>query len=232
MVMYDIILLNYTEGAMERKSLLTQIQEKYAKMKRDEALLDEEEIKLKKRIDNARKVVDDNRKEIKALGETIIPVNVETLVCVVAEELGVSLEDLTVDVFFEHSVKGKHTKEQLVKYWEDNQSIRGSVYTDLIIRTKEKNYQVSFRRRLKLNQHQKDGSRLIDFLDVETKKDKYGAVYETNYFCSDYKNLRFYYRLNEIININKGKLHSPYMGLAYKAYEIDSQKKYQEKLTN
>lgn len=209
---------------MKRQSLINQIQEKYVLMKKEKDFISEEEKKFEEKVAKAKQVIDTQHKEIRALGESVIPVNVETLVEVIAEELGVDVKDLVVDINFEHSVFGKISKEKLIKYWKDNQSVAGAIYAELIVTAKEKGYKVSYMRRLNQNQHQRNGEKLIDFLDVETKQN--GDVTETNFTCSDYKNLKFYYRLKELVDINNGKILSPYMGLVYEAYERDNKNKY------
>lgn len=183
------------------RRLFEELIERNKKIYDAQKFITEEEAKFEEIVSDARKEVKINQSEIKKIRETRIRVGAESLLEEIAKGWGVGAENLMVWVeFVDTEQSGKIGRNKFIKLVEDK-SFNGQIKCKLIVECEYAGLdnEISMILPLNLDYLLKDGKKLKEFLEVETKWDRW--VPYTDFKCPDYKNLIFVFNYENLVSL-------------------------------
>ena len=183
------------------RRLFEELIERNKKIYDAQKFITEEEAKFEEIVSDARKEVKINQSEIKKIRETRIRVGAESLLEEIAKELNVNVDNLLVNIeFLDTERSGKISRNKFIKLVE-NESFDGSLKCVLAVECKTNGVDETMRLVLPLNLDYllKDGKKLKEFLEVETKWDRWAPY--TDFKCPDYKNLIFVFNYENLVSL-------------------------------
>jgi len=196
---------------MENKTprrLFEELIERNQKIYNAKKFISEEEAKFEETVSDARKEVRINEAEIRKIRETRIRVGAESLLEEIAKEWGVDAKCLMVRLeFVDTERSGIINKDKFIKLCE-RESFNGQIKCKLIVECEYGGVDNEIRMILPLNLDYllKDGKKLKEFLEVETKWDRW--VPYMDFVCPDYNNLNFVFKYENLVSLYADRFES------------------------
>ena len=167
-------------------------------------------------VKDASKFLEREEREIGAMRSVPIYVDLENFVEILAKEWGVESKNIVVDVKFHNTRRygSRISKECFIKLHK-NGAYEGKIIAHVTFDTKNKSHHLEINPFLNFLDFQKNGRRLQEFLEVETKTEY--ASYSTDFVCPDYKNLIIRFDFDSLVNFNSCEFDSRTSELLYEA---------------